>query len=96
LSGCNIVMALRMQFERMNDHSAINREDFYKKYAITYDTLTYAAPDAKLMHPGPINRGIEVESALADDPDRSLILKQVFYGVPTRMAVLDAIVNRHS
>lgn len=49
-----------------------------------------------IMHPGPMNRGVEIDGALADDPERSLILKQVFYGVATRMAVLDALITKGS
>ena len=96
LQGCDAVMALRMQFERMGEPSGINRIEFHERYALTYETLGFAAPHAMVMHPGPMNRGIEIDGSLADDPDRSLILKQVFFGVPTRMAVLDALVTRQS
>jgi len=96
LTGCDFAMALRMQFERMDGAVKINREDFYQRYALTHDSIKFAKPGVKVMHPGPMNRGIEIEGALADNPAFSLILRQVFFGVPVRMAVLDALINRRS
>lgn len=100
LAGANIVMGLRMQFERMGDEVGqfIRDEEsglrYHQEFGLTHETLKLAAPDAKVMHPGPMNRGVEIDGALADDPDRSLILRQVFYGVATRMAALDALLTR--
>ena len=93
LSGADIVMALRMQFERMEGDGKVAAQGYYETYGLTYDTLKLAKPGAWVMHPGPMNRGIEIDGALADDPDRSLILRQVFYGVATRMACLDALLT---
>ena len=67
---------------------------FYDTYGLTHETIKLAKPGARIMHPGPMNRGVEIDGALADDKDRSLILRQVFYGVPTRMACLDALLTR--
>ncbi len=94
LQGADIVMALRVQFERLEDNLAVDRSEFHSRFAITYDTLSLAKPGAYVMHPGPMNRGIEIEARLADDPERSLILAQVFHGVAMRMAVLDGLINR--
>ena len=94
LEGCHLVMPLRMQFERMSDKDMVDATTYFQTFGITYRSLEYAREDAKIMHPGPMNRGIEIEGTLADDPARSLILKQVFHGVPTRMAILDALINR--
>jgi len=94
LDGADIVMGLRMQFERMSDGARDAAQGYYEEFGITYETLKLAKPDAKVMHPGPMNRGVEIDGALADDTERSLILNQVFYGVPTRMACLDALVTR--
>ncbi|MEO0400194.1 MAG: aspartate carbamoyltransferase catalytic subunit [Pseudomonadota bacterium] len=94
LAGADIAMALRMQFERMASDAERDeaRRDYFATFGLTSDTLSYAKPDAFVMHPGPMNRGVEIDGALADDPRRSLILQQVFYGVATRMACLDALV----
>lgn len=94
LEGCHLVMPLRMQFERMSDEDEVDATSYFQTFGITHRSLEYAREDAKIMHPGPMNRGIEIEGTLADDPERSLILKQVFHGVPTRMAILDALINR--
>ncbi len=95
LEGADIVMALRVQRERMDEEAqAAVGEDYFERYGLTYETLEYAKPGASVMHPGPMNRGVEIDGALADDPDRSLVLRQVFYGVATRMACLDALLTR--
>jgi aspartate carbamoyltransferase catalytic subunit len=94
LSGADIVMALRMQFERMDEGGRALAQGYFDEYGLTHATLRHARPGAKVMHPGPMNRGVEIDGALADDETRSLILKQVFYGVAVRMAVLDALIMR--
>jgi aspartate carbamoyltransferase catalytic subunit len=67
-------------------------EDFHARYGLTRERLDRsAAPDAIVMHPGPMNRGVEIDGALADDPKRSAILEQVENGVAVRMAVLDRL-----
>ena len=95
LDGADVVMPLRMQFERMENDatrkSAVGA--YFAEFGISHQTLRHAKPDAFVMHPGPMNRGVEIDGALADDPNRSLILRQVFYGVATRMACLDALIS---
>ncbi len=93
LKDADVVMGLRMQFERMGANTPSAAKGYYEEFGLTHETLKLAKPDAKIMHPGPINRGVEIEGALADDPKRSLILHQVFYGVATRMACLDALLT---
>lgn len=94
LAGADIVMGLRMQFERMDGDGRTLANGFYEKYGLTHETMKLAKPGARVMHPGPMNRGVEISGELADDPDRSLILRQVFYGVATRMACLDALLTK--
>lgn len=94
LAGADIVMALRMQFERMEETERNSSQGFFESWGITHETLALAKPTARVMHPGPMNRGVEICGRLADDPDASLILRQVFYGVATRMACLDALLTK--
>ncbi len=94
LDGADIVMGLRMQFERMGDGGAEAAKGYYDKFGLTHETIKLAKPAAKIMHPGPMNRGVEIDGALADDPERSIILRQVFYGVAMRMACLDALLTK--
>ncbi len=91
LENADIVMGLRMQFERMKDGARDTAQGYFEEFGLTHETIKLAKPGAKVMHPGPMNRGVEIDGALADDPKRSLILRQVFCGVATRMAVLDAL-----
>ena len=93
LNGADIVMGLRMQFERMEEGGEAAAKGYFETFGLTHKTLKLAAPGAKIMHPGPMNRGVEIDGALADDPAHSLILTQVFYGVATRMAALDALLT---
>lgn len=93
LHDANIVMGLRMQFERMEDGADTAARGYFEEFGLTHKTLKLAAPGAKIMHPGPMNRGTEIDGALADDPSVSLILDQVFHGVATRMACLDALIT---
>jgi len=96
LDGADIVMGLRMQFERMGPDSSNGKDaarGYFDEFGLTHETIKFAKPGAKIMHPGPMNRGVEIDGALADDRDRSLILTQVFYGVATRMACLDALLT---
>ena len=94
LEDADIVMGLRMQFERMEGGDADAARGYFETFGLTHETIKFAKPEARVMHPGPMNRGVEIDGALADDPDRSLILRQVFYGVATRMACLDALLTR--
>jgi aspartate carbamoyltransferase catalytic subunit len=94
LKGADVVMGLRMQFERMGDGAKDAARGYYEEFGLTHESIKLAKTGALVMHPGPMNRGIEIEGALADDPDRSLILSQVFYGVAMRMACLDALLTK--
>ena len=93
LEGCDIVMMLRNQMERMEAGLIKSESDFFKEYGLTYEKLAYAKADALVMHPGPINREVEIAGDVADDPERSLILQQVRNGVPTRMAAMDILLK---
>lgn len=87
-AGADVVMALRVQSERFEDDEALDRQAFRAAYGLSYDALAAAKPGAFVMHPGPMNRGVEIEEDVAEDPARSLITKQVAMGVPLRMACL--------
>ena len=89
ISGCDVVMMLRIQRERMAEQVEI--DDFHAGYGLTRARLNKYAPDAIVMHPGPMNRGVEIDGELADDPARSAILEQVELGVAVRMACLDLL-----
>lgn len=95
LKDCDIVMMLRIQNERQTDDINSARmpsaREYYHLYGLDYEKLSYAKPAALVMHPGPMNRGVEIDSALADDPERSLIGEQVEMGVAARMACLDML-----
>jgi aspartate carbamoyltransferase catalytic subunit len=91
IKGCDVVMMLRIQRERLEAGIAGTLEDFHALYGLTRERLDRAAPDALVMHPGPMNRGVEIEGALADDPERSAVTEQVEMGVAVRMAVLDVL-----
>ncbi len=93
IRGADVVMALRIQRERIGSLEGIpGVDEYFAKYGISEERMALAAPDAIVMHPGPMNRGIEIESSLADSP-RSVITRQVTNGVAVRMAVLDAVVK---
>lgn len=87
LRDVDVIMMLRLQKERMQSALLPGEAEFYKLYGLSRDKLAYAKPDAVVMHPGPINRGVEIESEVADGP-RSLILDQVTNGIAVRMAVM--------
>jgi aspartate carbamoyltransferase catalytic subunit len=91
LAGADIVMMLRLQRERMARGQVPSAREYFRFYGLDREKLGYAKPDALVMHPGPMNRGVEIDSAVADDPDRSLIREQVEMGVAVRMAVLDTL-----
>ncbi len=90
LKDVDIVMMLRLQLERMEGQLIPSREEFYQRYGLTESRMRMAKPDALVMHPGPINRGLEIASSVADG-DRSLILTQVANGIAVRMAVMSEI-----
>jgi aspartate carbamoyltransferase catalytic subunit len=91
LRGVDIVMMLRLQRERMTKGLVPSAREFFRFYGLDAERLAKAKPDALVMHPGPMNRGVEIDSAVADDPARSLIREQVEMGVAVRMAVLDIL-----
>lgn len=93
LEGCDVVMMLRNQKERMEAGLIESEDAFYRDFGLTYEKLAYAKENAVVMHPGPMNRGVEINGDVADDKDRSLILEQVANGIPTRMAVLDLLLK---
>jgi aspartate carbamoyltransferase catalytic subunit len=96
LEGADIVMMLRLQRERMVRGLVPSAREFFRFYGLDAAKLARARPDALVMHPGPMNRGVEIESAIADDPARSLIREQVEMGVAVRMAVLDVLARRQT
>ena len=91
IAGCDVVMMLRIQRERMEESVSGSLGDFHARYGLTRERLDRVAPRALVMHPGPMNRGVEIEGALADDPERSAVTEQVEMGVAVRMAVLDVL-----
>jgi aspartate carbamoyltransferase catalytic subunit len=90
LQGCDIVMMLRLQRERMQGAYVPSTREYYHFFGLDHDKLSRAKPDALIMHPGPMNRGVEIASAIADH-SRSVIRDQVEMGVAVRMAVLEAL-----
>ncbi|CAN7220191.1 aspartate carbamoyltransferase catalytic subunit [Bosea sp. LjRoot90] len=90
LDGVDIVMMLRLQLERMNGAFVPSSKEYFRYFGLDREKLSLAAPDALVMHPGPMNRGVEISSEVADGA-QSLIREQVEMGVAVRMAVLDAL-----
>ncbi len=95
LADCDIVMMLRLQRERMQGTFVPSVREYFHFFGLDYDKLKYAKQDALIMHPGPMNRGVEIDSQVADDIDRSLIREQVEMGVAVRMACLDLLTRDH-
>ncbi len=91
LKGADIVMMLRLQLERMSGAFMPSTREYFRFYGLDHKKLQAAKPGALVMHPGPMNRGVEIDSAVADDIEVSLIQEQVEMGVAIRMAVLDAL-----
>jgi aspartate carbamoyltransferase catalytic subunit len=96
LKDADIVMMLRLQSERMSGAFVPSVREYFRFYGLTADRLAAARPDALIMHPGPMNRGVEIDSEVADDIGRSLILDQVEFGVAVRMACLRLLVTMQS
>ena len=93
LNDADVVMALRIQRERIGNLDGIpGIDEYFANYGVSHESMKYAKPDAIVMHPGPMNRGIEIEGSLADGP-KSVITKQVRNGVAVRMAILDRVVR---
>ncbi|MBM7406973.1 MULTISPECIES: aspartate carbamoyltransferase catalytic subunit [Sphingomonas] len=94
LEGAEVVMMLRLQNERMNGGFIPSTREYHMRYGLTSERLKRAAPGALVMHPGPMNRGVEITSEVADDLERSAITEQVEMGVAVRMACLDVLTRR--
>ncbi|MBU4499161.1 MAG: aspartate carbamoyltransferase catalytic subunit, partial [Gammaproteobacteria bacterium] len=87
LKDCDVIIMLRLQNERMKSARLPSAQEYFKFFGLTPEKLALAKPDAIVMHPGPMNRGVEIDSAVADGP-QSVILPQVTYGIAVRMAVM--------
>jgi aspartate carbamoyltransferase catalytic subunit len=87
IDRADVIMMLRIQLERQGGKSLPSLREYYQLYGLTHERMMKAKPDALVMHPGPLNRGVEIDSAVADGP-RSVILEQVTNGVAVRMAIL--------
>jgi aspartate carbamoyltransferase catalytic subunit len=88
LQDADFVMTLRLQRERMTQHLLPSLREYHQRYGMTRERLSLCKPDVKVLHPGPVNRGVEISSDLMDDPKFSLISQQVTSGVAVRMALL--------
>jgi aspartate carbamoyltransferase catalytic subunit len=93
IAGADVVMMLRVQRERLEEDLNDAPGEYLARYGLTAERLQRAAPSAVVMHPGPMNRGVEIDGAVADDPERSLIPLQVEAGVAIRMACLRLLVG---
>lgn len=96
LKGVDVVMMLRLQLERMAGALIPSTREYFRFWGLDREKLAWAAPGAKVMHPGPMNRGVEIDSDVADDLSVSLIQDQVEMGVAARMAVLAALAHRRA
>ena len=90
LKGVDVVMMLRLQNERMNGALLPSTQEYFKEFGLTQEKLDLAQPDAIVLHPGPMNRGVEIDSAVADG-GRAVILPQVTFGIAVRMAVMSML-----
>jgi aspartate carbamoyltransferase catalytic subunit len=91
LAGVDVVMMLRLQRERMDGGFIPSEREYYHRYGLDEEKLRHAAPDAIVMHPGPMNRGVEIDGTIADDINRSVIQTQVEMGVAVRMAAMELL-----
>jgi aspartate carbamoyltransferase catalytic subunit len=91
IADCDIVMMLRIQNERMSGGFIPSTREYFRFFGLDREKLSHAKPDALVMHPGPMNRGVEIDSDIADDVERSVIREQVEMGVAVRMAVLETV-----
>jgi aspartate carbamoyltransferase catalytic subunit len=94
MEGADVVMMLRLQTERMTGGYVPSIREYHLRYGLTLKRLETHAPGALVMHPGPMNRGVEIDSAVADHVERSAITEQVAMGVAVRMACLDVLTRR--
>lgn len=88
LPGADAVMTLRLQKERMHQHLLTSLESYHRSYGLSHERLALCGRPVPVLHPGPVNRGVELAGALLDDPERSLVEEQVRNGIPVRMALL--------
>ena len=94
LADADVVMMLRIQHERLSaGEFSVSIKEYHQRYGLDVKKLAVAKPDVIIMHPGPVNRDVEITSSLADDPKHSVIRQQVEAGVAVRMAVLDMLLN---
>ena len=93
LKDVDVVMMLRLQKERMDGGFIPSEREYYHRYGLDAEKLSYAKPDAIVMHPGPMNRGVEIDGDIADDINRSVIQEQVEMGVAVRMAAMDLLAH---
>ncbi|MCC0077810.1 MAG: aspartate carbamoyltransferase catalytic subunit [Rhodobacter sp.] len=91
LRDADVVMMLRLQKERMDGAFIPSEREYYHRYGLDAEKLAYAKPEAIVMHPGPMNRGVEIDGTIADDINRSVIQEQVEMGVAVRMAAMDLL-----
>jgi aspartate carbamoyltransferase catalytic subunit len=95
IAGADVIIMLRLQNERMSGAMLPSAGEFFKNYGLTPEKLAHAKPDAIVMHPGPINRGVEIDSSVADG-SQSVILPQVTFGIAVRMAVMSTIAGNNA
>jgi aspartate carbamoyltransferase catalytic subunit len=95
LAGVDVVILLRLQSERMQGALLPSSHEYFQYYGVTEEKLAAADPQAIVMHPGPLNRGVEIDSDVADGA-RSVILRQVSYGIAIRMAVMSMAIGSHA
>lgn len=93
IEGVDVIMALRLQLERMSGGFVPSAREYFRFYGLDREKIKIAAPHVRIMHPGPMNRGIEIDSDIADDPKLSLIVQQVESGVAMRMAIIEALAS---
>jgi aspartate carbamoyltransferase catalytic subunit len=94
LKGVDVIIMLRLQSERMSGALLPSAQEYFKSYGLTPERLALAKPDAIVMHPGPMNRGVEIDSAVADGA-QAVILPQVTFGIAVRMAVMSIVAGTH-
>ncbi len=95
ISNADVIITLRMQKERFDQLTNLDIDQYHKDFGLTSKTIKHAKKDVMIMHPGPINRGVEIDSDIADGPN-SCILNQVTNGIYTRMAIIESLINSYS
>ncbi|MDV7397300.1 aspartate carbamoyltransferase, partial [Arthrospira platensis SPKY1] len=95
IQDCDVVITLRLQNERMSGALLPSSQEFHKRFGLTAERLAYAKSDAIVMHPGPVNRGVEIDSAVLDGP-QSVVLNQVTFGIAVRMAVMSIVAGNEA